>query len=56
MDFKGYQTPTWLSRLRRSLVTATVVLALAPAGQVLAADLKPLQFATVGEMIEDLGD
>lgn len=56
MDFKGYQSTAWLSRLRRSLVTATVVLALAPAGQVIAADLKPLQFATVGEMIEDLGD
>lgn len=56
MDFKGYQAPAWLSRLRRSLVTATVVLALAPAGQALAADLKPLQFATVGEMIEDLSD
>lgn len=56
MDFKGYQTPAWLSRLRRSLVTAALVITLAPVGQALAADLKPLHFATVGEMIEDLGD
>ena len=56
MDFKGYQTPAWLSRLRRSLVTAALVITLAPVGQAPAADLKPLHFATVGEMIEDLGD
>ncbi|PFG60235.1 hypothetical protein DM05_4941 [Pseudomonas poae] len=56
MDFKGYQTPGWLSRLRRSLVTAALVITLAPVGQAPAADLKPLHFATVGEMIEDLGD
>ena len=56
MDFKGYQTPAWLSRLRRSLVTAALVITLAPVGQALAGDLKPLHFATVGEMIEDLGD
>nr|DAH55458.1 MAG TPA: hypothetical protein [Caudoviricetes sp.] len=56
MDFKGHQTPAWLSRLRRSLVTAALVITLAPVGQAPAADLKPLHFATVGEMIEDLGD
>lgn len=56
MEFKRNQTPTWLSRFRRSLATAAVVLALVPAGQVLAAELKPLQFDTVEEMIEDLGD
>jgi hypothetical protein len=56
MDFKDYQTPAWLSRLRRSLVTAALVITLAPVGQAPAADLKPLHFATVGEMIEDLGD
>jgi hypothetical protein len=33
-----------------------LVITLAPVGQAPAADLKPLHFATVGEMIEDLGD
>lgn len=56
MDFKVYQAPTWLSRFRQSLVAASIALALVPAGQVLAEELKPLHFATVGEMIEDRGD
>ncbi|EMO9523720.1 hypothetical protein RJ634_006306 [Pseudomonas aeruginosa] len=56
MDFKVNQAPTWLSRFRHSLAAASIALALVPAGQLLAEELKPLHFATVGEMIEDRGD